>query len=100
MADNSNKTFDEDSWNDSSNYDRIQDLLRNIDSINEKTKVTIGGPKNHQKQKFVSQSSSRFQKSRKVRSKSISTGVSINHTINTMSNNEWNSIIRKENENL
>ena len=41
MEDNSYKTFDEDSWNNGSNNDKILDLLRNVGYIKEKAKVEI-----------------------------------------------------------
>ena len=95
MADNGNKTLDEDGWNDASNYDRIQDLLRNVDSTKEEAKEAIGISNNQQKRKFVSRRSSRFQKSRKVGSKSSSTKHPINHPITTVPNNDDNSLIRE-----
>ena len=53
MADNGNKALDEDGWNDVSNYDRIQDLLRNVNSTKKEAKEAIGISNNQQKRKFV-----------------------------------------------
>ena len=53
MVDNGNKTLDENGWNDGSNYDRIQNLLRNVDSTKEEAKEAIGIFNNQQKRKFV-----------------------------------------------
>ena len=100
MEDNGNKSLYEDGWNDGSNYDRIQDLLRNVDSTKEEAKEAIGISNNQQKRKFVSRRSSRFQKSRKVGSKSSSTKHPINHPITTVPNNDGNSLIREESKNL
>ena len=43
MADNNNQNLNEDGWNDGSNYDRIQNLLQDVDSTKADAKVALTG---------------------------------------------------------
>ena len=74
MADNNNQNLNEDGWNDGSNYDRIQNLLQDVDSTKVDAKVALTGV---EKRKFIRRRSSRYQQSRRVGSTSSSTSNSI-----------------------
>ena len=43
MADKNNQNLNEDGWNDGSNYDRIQNLLQDVDSTKADAKVALTG---------------------------------------------------------
>ena len=79
MADKNNQNLNEDGWNDGSNYDRIQNLLQDVDSTKADAKVALTGA---ERKKFTPRRSSRYQKSRRVGSKSSSTSNSIAHSNN------------------